>query len=56
MVGLYKIATQTAPLGMMLAGALAAAVSNEFALVVGAVFATPVGMVVFLRSPALRNV
>ena len=54
-MSLYMIATQAAPLGMILAGALAAAVSNEFALVFGAILATPVGVVVFLRSPALRR-
>ena len=54
-MGLLLIANQTAPLGIILAGALASAVSNEFALVVGAVFATPVSVIVFLRSPALRR-
>ncbi len=49
------IANETGPLGVMLAGALAVAVSNEFAIVVGAAVATPVGIIVFLWSPALRR-
>ena len=52
---LYHIAQASFPLGFIIGGALAAGVSNEFALVLGAVVSTPVLLLVYARSPALRR-
>ena len=54
-MGLYHIADASFPLGFIVGGALAAGVSNEFALVFGAVVSTPVLLLVYARSPALRE-
>ena len=54
-MGLYHIAQASFPLGFIIGGALAAGVSNEFALVLGAVVSTPVLLLVYARSPALRR-
>ena len=54
-MGLYHIALSWFPLGFIVGGALAAWVSNEFALVLGAVVSTPVLLLVYARSPALRR-
>ena len=53
-MGIYHIAQASFPLGFIVGGALAAAVSNEFALVFGAMVSTPVLLLVYARSPALR--
>ena len=54
-MGLHSIANQFAPLGIMMAGALAVAVNKEFALLMGAALGTPVGVAIYLGSPALRR-
>ena len=50
-----RITDHTEPLGFMLGGAVAAAVSNEFALVAGAAMSMSVVALVFLRSAAFRR-
>ena len=54
-MGLYQIADASFPLGFIVGGALAAGVGNEFALVAGALLSTPVLVLVYARSPALRQ-
>ena len=55
MLGLYQMAFSAMPIGFVVGGALAQTVSNEFALIFGAVMGTPVMLVLFLRVPALRS-
>ncbi len=50
-----RITDHTEPLGSMLGGAVAAGISNEFALVAGATVSTSVVALVFLRSAPLRR-
>ena len=52
---IYSLALASLPLGFILGGTLAAMVSNEFALVAGALLATPTITVIYLRSPHLRR-
>ena len=54
-MSIYSLALASLPLGFILGGAGAAVVSNEFALVVGALLATLLIAVVYLRSPGLRQ-
>ena len=54
-MSIHSFANATLPLGMILGGVLAQAVSNEFALILGAVVATPLSVIVYLRTPALRR-
>jgi MFS family permease len=55
-MSLYVIAFQASPLGIMLAGALAEAVSIQFPLLLGAIISTPLGIIVYSLSPKLRQV
>ena len=55
MLGLYQMAFSAMPIGFVVGGALAQTISNEFALIFGAVMGTPVMLVLFLRVPALRS-
>ena len=50
-----RITDYSTGLGLMLGGAVAAAVSNEFALIAGATVSTSVVALVFLRSAPLRR-
>ena len=54
-MSLYTLASQVMPLGVILGGALAVAVANWFPLVMGAALGTPLAIVLFSRSPALRR-
>ena len=54
-LSIHSFANATLPLGMILGGVLAQAVSNEFALILGAILATPLSVIVYLRSPKLRQ-
>lgn len=54
-LSLYQIAFSAMPIGFIVGGALAQAVSNEFALIFGAVMGTPVILVFFLKMPSLRS-
>ena len=54
-MSLYHMADASFPLGFILGGALAAGVGNELALVLGAVVSTPVLLLIYARSPALRQ-
>jgi predicted MFS family arabinose efflux permease len=54
-MSIYSLALASLPLGFILGGALAALVSNEFALVVSGLLSTPLIIVVYLRSPHLRQ-
>ena len=53
-LSLYQIAFSAMPVGFIVGGALAQAVSNEFALIFGALMGTPVILLLFLRVPSLR--
>ena len=54
-LGLHQIAFSAMPIGFIVGGALAQAVSNEFALIFGALMGTPVILVLFVRMPSLRS-
>ena len=52
----YNVVTASFPLGFILGGALASLFGNEAAIVMGAVVSTPVVLVTYAMSPALRRV
>ena len=54
-LSLHQIAFSAMPIGFIIGGALAQAVSNEFALIFGAVMGTPVIIILFVRMPSLRS-
>ncbi len=54
-LGLYQIAFSAMPIGFIVGGALAQAVSNEFALIFGALMGTPIILLLFIRMPSLRS-
>lgn len=54
-MSLHGLANSTVPLGMIVGGAVAETISNEFALSLGILIATPVGIVIYLTSPAFRR-
>ena len=54
-LGIYQIAFSAMPVGFIVGGALAQAISNEFALIFGALMGTPVILILFLRTPSLRS-
>ena len=54
-LGLYQIAFSAMPVGFIVGGALAQAISNEFALIFGALMGTPVILILFVRMPSLRS-
>ncbi len=54
-LSLYQIAFSAMPVGFIVGGALAQAISNEFALIFGALMGTPVILVLFVRMPSLRS-
>ena len=54
-MGVYHMAQASLPLGFIVSGALAAGISNEFALVTGALLSTPIVVLVYVRSTELRR-
>ena len=54
-LSLYQIAFSAMPIGFIVGGALAQAVSNEFALIFGAIMGTPIILILFIRMPVLRS-
>lgn len=54
-LSLYNIAFSAMPIGFIVGGALAQAVSNEFALIFGALMGSPLIVILFLRIPSLRS-
>ena len=54
-LSLYNIAFSAMPIGFIVGGALAQAISNEFSLIFGAIMGTPIIVILFLRIPALRS-
>ncbi len=54
-LSLYQIAFSAMPVGFIVGGALAQSVSNEFALIFGALMGTPVILILFIRMPSLRS-
>ena len=54
-LSLYHIAFSAMPIGFIVGGALAQNVSNEFALIFGAVMGSPIIVILFLRIPSLRS-
>ena len=54
-IGLFTLAWSSVPLGIVLGGAVASLVGNEFALMGGVLFAMPMGVIIYLRSPVLRS-
>ena len=54
-LSLYQIAFSAMPVGFIVGGALAQAVSNEFALIFGALMGTPVILLLFIRVRSLRS-
>ena len=55
-LSMYGVVTASFPLGFILGGALAALFGNEAAIVMGALVSTPVILVTYAMSPALRRV
>ena len=55
-MGLHTMGAQLFPVGMLVGGGLATAVSNEFALIAAAALGTPVMAIIYLRSSALRRI
>ena len=54
-MSLYGVAFSSVPLGMILGGAVASLVGNEFALLMGVLIGTPAAVIIYLRSPVLRS-
>ena len=54
-MSLYGVAFSSVPLGMILGGAVASLVGNEFALLMGVFIGTPAAVTIYLRSPVLRS-
>ena len=55
-MGVHTMGAQLFPVGMLFGGALATAVSNEFALITAAALGTPVMAIIYMRSSALRRI
>ena len=55
-LSMYGVVTASFPLGFILGGALASLFGNEAAIVMGALVSTPVILVTYAMSPALRRV
>ena len=51
-LGLYRLVSAASPLGLIAGGALASAVGNEVALVIGMALSTPVLLLAYGRSPS----
>ena len=54
-MSIHTIVNQFVPLGWMISGTLASVISIEFPLLMGAALGTPVAVLIYLRSPALRS-
>ena len=54
-MSLYVISMQMFPLGWLYGGALAAALGNEWALIVSAAGGTPIAIAAYALSPGLRR-
>lgn len=54
-LSMYGLVTASFPLGFILGGALASLLGNEAAIVIGALISTPVILVTYAISPALRR-
>ena len=55
-LSLYTVVTASFPLGFILGGGLASLFGNEAAIVIGMAISTPVALVTYAMSPALRRV
>jgi len=55
-LSLYTVVTASFPLGFILGGGLASLFGNEVAIVIGMAISTPVALVTYAMSPALRRV
>ena len=54
-MSVYGLIAAAFPLGFILGGALAEALGNETAIILGMVGSTPVLVLIYMSSPALRR-